>query len=146
MPDLTLEQIGITQELRGALAAQGLLVEDLDGPNRSYFSAVGANGRAVGFSGVEQCDEESVLLRSVVILPEFRSQGHGRRLVELTLATTNPAAEVYLATTGAANFFASVGFARIERAAAPTAILSTRQLSGLCPASATIMRLNRPPT
>ncbi len=146
MSELTLEQITVTQALREALAAEGLLVEDLEGPDRRYFSVVDADGRAIGYSGVENCDEESVLLRSVVVLPEFRSKGHGRRLVELTLASTNPAAEVYLATTGAADFFESLGFARIERGSAPPAILSTRQLSGLCPASATIMKLNRPPT
>lgn len=146
MSELTLEQITVTQALREALAAEGLLVEDLEGSDRTYFSAVGVDGRTVGYSGVEHCDEETALLRSVVVLPEFRSQGHGRRLVELTLASTNPAADVYLATTGAADFFESIGFAHVERDSAPPAILSTRQLSGLCPASATIMKLNRPPT
>ncbi len=146
MSELTLEQTPISEALRKALEAEGLLVEDLDGSDRRYFSAVDADGRSVGYSGVEDCDEKSVLLRSLVVLPAFRSQGFGRRLVELTLAEAPPAADVFLATTSAADFFESVGFTRIERAAAPPAILSTRQLSGLCPASATIMRLNRPPT
>lgn len=145
MSKLILERITASEALRDALAAEGLLVEDLEGDDRSFFSAVDEDGRAVGYSGVELCDEKNVLLRSVVILPRFRSQGHGRRLIELTLAEVCPASDVYLVTTDAADFFQTLGFERICRNAAPYVILSTRQLSGLCPVSATIMKQNRPP-
>ncbi len=146
MPELILQKIAASQAQREALEAEGLLVDDLEGPDRRYFSVVDEDGRAVGYSGLEHCDETNALLRSVVVLPGFRSQGLGRQLVELTLAEVHPSADVYLATTNAANFFESVGFTLIRRDAAPKAILSTRQLSGLCPASAKIMRLSRPTT
>lgn len=146
MRELSFRPVPVSHALKAVLTSAGLPVDDLDEPHRSYFALVDADRGVVGYSGVENCGAGAVLLRSVVVAPEFRSHGFGRRLVELTLAGTPVGADVYLATTSAADFFESFGFARIERAAAPTAILSTRQLSGLCPASATIMKLNRPPT
>lgn len=142
MRKLILQQIAASEAQREALEAEGLLVEDLEGPDRRYFSAVDEKGRPVGYSGLEHCGETNLLLRSVVVLPSFRSQGLGRKLVELTLAEVHPSA-VYLVTTSAADFFESIGFARISRDATPQAILSTRQLCGLCPASATVMKLSK---
>ncbi len=146
MRELTLEPAPVSDALKEALSSAGLLVDDLAEPGRSYFALVDADRGVVGYSGLERCGDDAVLLRSVVVLPEFRSLGFGRRLAELTIKGTPIAADVYLATTSAAPFFESIGFVRIERGSAPQPILSTRQLSGLCPASATIMKLNRPPT
>ncbi|MCA1868232.1 GNAT family N-acetyltransferase [Agrobacterium genomosp. 3] len=146
MRELKLESVPVSDELRAALTSAGLLVDDLDDSGRSFFTFVAADRRVVGYSGIETCSDDAVVLRSVVVLPQYRSQGYGRHLVELTLARTSPPAATYLATTGAASFFELIGFTSVERDQVPPAILSTRQLSGLCPASATIMRLNRPPT
>lgn len=146
MRKLTLEPVLVSDPLRAALSSADLLVDDLEGSDRSYFALLDEAARVVGYSGIEHCNETAVLLRSVVVVPEFRSQGYGRRLVEMTLARTLPSSDVYLATKNAACFFESIGFAPVQRDEAPSAILSTRQLSGLCPASATIMKLNRPPT
>ncbi|KRB58320.1 arsenate reductase [Rhizobium sp. Root708] len=146
MRELILEPAPVSDALKAALTSAGLLIDDLEGSDRTYFALVDSDGGVVGYSGVENCESSSVLLRSVVVIPEFRSQGYGRRLVELTIAKLPLAADVYLATTSAATFFEPFGFMVVDRDQAPKAILSTRQLSGLCPASATIMRLNRPPT
>ncbi|KRB53471.1 arsenate reductase [Rhizobium sp. Root708] len=146
MRELTLEPVPVSNELKAALTCAGLLTDDLEGTDRTYFALVDVDSGVVGYSGIETCDEDSVLLRSVVVIPEFQAQGYGRRLVDLTIARAPVAADVYLATTSAARFFESFGFTPVDRDKAPKAILSTRQLSGLCPASATIMKLNRPPT
>lgn len=146
MHQLRLERISVSEDLRAALTAAGLLVDDLDGPDRSYFACVDAEGRAIGYSGIETCGDDTVLLRSVVVLPAHRSQGHGQQLVELTINKAPRSADVYLATTNAAQFFESIGFASVERDKVPPAVLATRQLSGLCPASAAIMKLTKPPT
>jgi len=132
--------------LKTALTSAGLPVDDLDEPGRSYFALFDGGRRILGYSGIECCAAAAVLLRSVAVVPEFRGRGFGRSIVELTIAKASSSMGVYLATTDAAPFFESIGFVRIERGSAPLAILSTRQLSGLCPASATIMKLNRPPT
>ena len=43
-------------------------------------------------------------------------------------------------TTTAADYFARLGFVRIDRDAAPPAIRATAQFASLCPASAHVMR------
>ncbi|MDO3432109.1 GNAT family N-acetyltransferase [Rhizobium sp. CBN3] len=146
MRELKLDPIDVCDELKAALAGAALPTDDIDEPGRSYFRLADLEGRVIGYSGIETASDDAVLLRSMVILPSFRSEGHGRRLAEMTLERTPRAAEVYLATTNAAPFFEHLGFVAVGRDQVPRAILSTRQLSGLCPASATIMRLTRPPT
>ncbi|MBX4949634.1 GNAT family N-acetyltransferase [Rhizobium binae] len=145
MRELTLEQVPSGNDLRTALMAAGLPVDDLDDAGRLYFECRDADGVLIGFSGLEKCGPD-FLLRSMVILPEFRSRGYGRDLALATVAQAPLSADIYLATTTAAAFFELLGFAGVTRDHVPGPILSTRQLSGICPASATIMKLNRPPT
>jgi N-acetylglutamate synthase-like GNAT family acetyltransferase len=99
----------------------------------------------VGFSCLEHCGDD-LLLRSVVVLPDRQGEGLGRLVVDETLASLGRGGDVFLATTSAASFFARIGFTEVQRASVPAAVLATRQLSSLCPSSATIMRLTRPPT
>ncbi|MCV3739354.1 arsenic resistance N-acetyltransferase ArsN2 [Rhizobium sp. TRM96647] len=131
--------------LRKALTDAALPVEDLEGDGRSFFRAVGAGGKTLGYAGIEHC-AGAALLRSVVVLPEARGQGIGKSVTDATLRRLDPGMAAYLATTSAASFFASLGFAVVNRTEVPASILSTRQLSDICPASATIMMLNKPPT
>lgn len=145
MRQLTLRQIAPNGELRSALVNAGLPVEDIDEPGRLFFECRDAEGYLIGFSGLEECGAD-YLLRSMVILPAFKSRGFGRELASATIALTPPTAGIYLATTTAAAFFAAIGYEAVTRDRVPAAILATRQLSGICPASATIMTLNRPAT
>lgn len=131
--------------LREALVEADLPVEDLEDDGRLFFRAVGADGKTVGYTGIEHFDG-AALLRSVVVLPEARGQGTGKAMTDATLRMLEPGVSAYLATTCAAPFFESLGFAVIGRDEVPPSILSTRQLSGICPASATIMKFRRPPT
>jgi amino-acid N-acetyltransferase len=50
--------------------------------------------------------------------------------------------EVFLLTTTAENFFPSFGFQRIERADLPPELEQSAELTGACPASATVMKLS----
>ena len=146
MSDIRLEPVpGSDQELKLALWASGLPTEDLEDAGRSFFRAVSSGGGTLGYAGIEACGDD-VLLRSIVILPEHRGKALGRSLTRETLKAVNVSSAVFLATTSAAPFFESLGFAVIDRSDVPPAVLATRQLSGICPASATIMKLNRPPT
>lgn len=143
---MRLEMIeGSDPGLRKALAEAALPVEDLEDEGRSFFRAVGGNGETLGYSGIERCGD-SVLLRSVVVLPEYRGQGLAKALVGETLNQVPITAAVFLATTTAAPLFERMDFLPVARSNVPAAILSTRQLSAICPASATIMKLSRPPT
>ena len=143
---MRLEMIeGSDAGLRKALAEAALPVEDLEDNGRSFFRGVGGEGKALAYAGIELCGD-SVLLRSVVVLPECRGRGLAKALVGETLKQASETAAVFLATTTAAPLFERMGFVPVNRSNVPAAILSTRQLSGICPASATIMKLIKPPT
>jgi N-acetylglutamate synthase-like GNAT family acetyltransferase len=146
MSDIRLEPVpGSDPELKLALSASGLPTEDLEDTGRSFFRAISSDGGTVGYAGIEACGDD-VLLRSMVILPEHRGKALGTSLTRETLKAVNVSSAVFLATTTAAPFFESLGFVVVERGDVPPAVLATRQLSGICPASATIMKLDRPPT
>lgn len=145
MRELTVWKIEPSGELRSALMSAGLPVADIGEPGRHFYECRDAEATMIGFSGLEECGSD-FLLRSTVILPDFRSQGFGRELVTATISQTSSTGDIYLVTTAAAGFFERLGFRGVARDCLPQAILSTRQLSGLCPASATIMKLERPST
>ncbi|WP_313605240.1 arsenic resistance N-acetyltransferase ArsN2 [Rhizobium sp.] len=135
---------GTDPELIHALVEADLPTEDLLDADRHFFRATEPGGQTVGFAGVERC-QGSRLLRSVVVLPAYRGSGLGRALVESTLNTLGKDGDVFLATTSAASFFKRAGFVEVSRDMVPAPVLATRQLSSICPSSATIMRLDRPP-
>lgn len=146
MSTIRLEQVaGNDVDLKLALAGAHLPTDDIEDNGRTFFKALSLDGRIIGFSGIEHCGDDH-LLRSVVVLPDHRGQRLGGALVEQTLARLAPNGCVFLATTSAAPFFARLGFSEVQRHSVPAAVLATRQLSSICPSSATIMRLTRPPT
>ncbi|TCA02557.1 arsenic resistance N-acetyltransferase ArsN2 [Rhizobium leguminosarum] len=146
MTSVTLAPLsGTDSKLRDALAASGLPTADLGYANRLFYCATNQDGYIVGYSGVEGCDD-NVLLRSVVILPDYQGQNLGTRLVRETLSAIGGTSAVYLATTSAASFFEKLGFVTVDRAEVPADVLATQQLSSVCPTSATVMKLTRPPS
>lgn len=138
------EVAGTDACLREALCAADLPTDDIEDDGRTFFEAVSGDGQTIGYAGLERCDGD-YLLRSVVVLPVHRGQGLGRMIVEATLRSAE-SGDVYLATTSAAPFFSIIGFSEVPRAEVPAAVLATRQLSSICPSSATVMKLNRPRT
>jgi amino-acid N-acetyltransferase len=134
------------ETMRAALAAEGLPTDDLCcAANRLY--AFEEAGEVLGYGGLER-HGSAVLLRSVVVRPERRRGGVGRRLVRamLTQAAALGHAEIHLLTMSAADFFTRLGFERIERGAVPAALAATAQFTTLCPGSAVAMlrRLDLP--
>ncbi|MCQ4633677.1 GNAT family N-acetyltransferase [Shinella sp. CPCC 100929] len=145
MSTIKLEQItGSDADLKAALTDAHLPTDDIEDSGRTFFKALSADGQIVGFSGVERCDG-NYLLRSVVLHPDRRGTGLGKAVVEATVASLDPGG-VFLVTTSAASFFASIGFSEVPRDSVPAAVLATRQLSSICPSSATIMKLIKPPS
>ncbi|UCI06454.1 arsenic resistance N-acetyltransferase ArsN2 [Mesorhizobium sp. B1-1-8] len=127
------------QELCAALDLAALPSDDLGEPGGAFFRFADG-GETVGFGGLERCGDD-VLLRSIVIMPEARGKGLGRRAVSLLFeqARADGARHAYLLTTDAAPFFARLGFEPIARQSAPADILATRQAASLCPSTATLM-------
>ncbi len=127
---------GRDQDLRAALQAAGLPIDDLEQSGRTFFRFAD-KGQIVGFGGLEPYGD-CALLRSVVVLPEQRGRGYGEAISRRLLdeAGRGGARTVYLLTQSAAAFFEHRGFVKVERTAAPATILQTRQAASLCPASA----------
>jgi protein-tyrosine-phosphatase len=73
--------------------------------------------------------------------PSRRGSGEGTALLRHAenQARAQGVRTLYLLTTTAEPFFARHGYARVSREAAPPAIRTTREFSGICPASSAFM-------
>ncbi|MBI2893595.1 MAG: GNAT family N-acetyltransferase [Deltaproteobacteria bacterium] len=113
-----------------------------DGEDTPVRMMVARGGSAVvGCAGWERYGERA-LLRSVAVAPDARKRGVGRALVEAAIARSG-AAEVYLLTTGASDFFARLGFELCDRAAIPEDVASSREMRLGCCRDAVSMRRAR---
>lgn len=121
------------------LESEGLPSSDLREPGVRLF-AFRDGDAVVGFAGLELWGTDA-LLRSVVVDPARRRAGLGREIVEATLAAARRlgAVRAFLLTTTAKAYFERLGFAPVERAAAPKTILATRQAASLCSSTAPLM-------
>jgi len=128
------------ERARPLLVANDLPVADLDDPANELFGAFDA-GDLIGVVGLQRCDGVG-LLRSLAVASSRRTAGIGRALCDhvLDIAREHGFGAVYLMTTGAADYFAGLGFTPVERADAPASIRTTAQFASLCPASAKILR------
>jgi N-acetylglutamate synthase-like GNAT family acetyltransferase len=125
--------------MRAALQKAALPADDLEAPGVVLFSFA-RDGQTVGYGGLVVCGGDA-LLRSIVVDPDHRSKGVGRSIVELLLGRVGElgAQRSYLLTSSATEYFELLGFTEIDRRDAPASILATRQMQGLCPASAILM-------
>jgi len=121
------------------LAENDLPVEDLP-EDLEWLYCCEADGERVGVGGLQHPGDHA-LLRSVAIEESARGEGHGRTLCEQLLAEAAEGVEsVYLLTTTASDFFASLGFEEVERESAPEALRETAEFADLCPDAAVCMR------
>lgn len=104
------------------------------------FLVAEAGGDIVGVAGLELCCDNA-LLRSVAVTPGYRSRGVGRALVMRLIgdAEARGLHALYLLTTTAEGYFPSFGFRKINRSEVPADVQATKEFSGACPASATVM-------
>lgn len=104
-------------------------------------TVVGELDRRVIATAAWEVLDDAALLRSVAVLPEHRGSGVGVALVAgaLRRIATSGIRDVYLVTQDAEKFFASCGFARVDRDVLPQAIASHPQITRECPASAPAM-------
>ena len=128
--------------VRALLAAAQLPVGGLEDQFGLPYAVAERAGRLVGAAGVEAYGTAG-LLRSVVVAAAERGTGLGRALAadRLAWARAQRLEEVYLLTTTAADFFARLGFERVERTDVPTPLLGSREFATICPSTATVMRL-----
>ncbi len=127
--------------LEDLLRAHGLPADDCR-EQLAHFQAIYDDDRLVAAGGLEPAGD-AALLRSIVVVPERRSHGLGRRLTEYLLAQARAdgAGTIYLLTESAADYFVRLGFAPTPRDAVPPAIAATRQFASLCPDTAVCLAL-----
>jgi len=124
----------------GLLTEAGLPSSDLTAAHLQNFFGCGPTSAPDGIVGVE-LHESVALLRSLAVRASCRDRGCGTALVAQAerFARSQGAKEIYLLTTTAERFFERLGYARIQREAAPAAIRRTQEFSTLCSSSATLM-------
>ena len=122
------------------LSGAGLPVEDLSEECMADFLVASGQGSVSGVIGLEPLSQAG-LLRSLVVAPDSRTEGVGRRLVaELEAhARRRGLVELWLLTTDAERYFAGLGYRVKQRHEAPQAIRETAEFAQLCPGTATLM-------
>jgi N-acetylglutamate synthase-like GNAT family acetyltransferase len=130
------------EAVRALLRAAELPLDGLEEQFGPRYVVAEAGGELAGAAGVEVYGGDG-LLRSVVVAPSHRGTGLGKALVaeRLDWARRERLAALYLLTTTAPGFFATLGFESVARAATPEGIRGSREFASICPSTATVMRL-----
>jgi len=129
--------------IRALLLNADLPTETVEGGPTEFFVGL-RNGRIVSVAGLEFYGKDA-LLRSVVVLPEFRRTGLGTLLIDymLTIAKTRSIERLFLLTETARGFFEKRGFTVIQRSAVDNeALKGSSEFSSACPQSAVCMELD----
>lgn len=110
-------------------------------PNPEWFYVGYYDENAVAIGGIEVYDSVG-LLRSIVVDESVRRTGIGTATCEALEAEARTAdvETLYLLTTTASGFFATLGYEEVDRDVVPEAIQETSEFADLCPDSATCMR------
>lgn len=125
--------------VRALLTDARLVLEGLESLGSGLLVA-DQDGDVVGAVGLEVHGRDS-LLRSLVVRPDLRGTGLGRRLTAAALAWARTRdLTVWLLTETAEPFFAAQGFTRVARDTAPPGIVASHEFAKACPASAAFMR------
>lgn len=129
-------------QIRDILKRNYLVFKDIKHKNVELF-LVYEDSAFVGIIGLEKLDKLG-LLRSMVVLDEYRNKGYGREICNklLEYAKNEGIKEVYLLTTTARKFFEKIGFSIIKRKDVPIKIKNTNEFSNLCPESAICMKMD----
>lgn len=122
------------------LREAGLPDQDVVAPLLAHFLVAVRGAALVGVVGLEPFGRCG-LLRSLAVAPAERRRGLG---IELTRSLERRArslgiAQLYLLTTTAEGFFASLGYRAIPRDRAPAAIQSTSEYRELCASTSVCM-------
>ena len=103
----------------------------------------GWNDAELVCAGALEIHGDAALLRSVVVAGQARGRACGKRLVAQLAQRARQlgVSRLYLLTTTAQTFFASLGFVETGRADIPGPVRRSRQFRGACPDSAVAMTL-----
>ena len=85
----------------------------------------------------------AALVRSIAVVPEYRSRGIGRLIVRhlIDRLSARGIREFYLLTTTASEYFKKRGFKKCDRDEVNPQLLASREFQDACPQTAVCMRL-----
>lgn len=128
--------------VRALLSAAHLPLDGLEEQFADGYAVAEKAGTIIGAEGIETYDDAG-LLRSAVVDDRWRGLGIGDALTRdrIDWARSRGLREIYLLTTTAADYFPRHGFARVDRASAPSAVQRSREFAEACPQTAVAMRL-----
>jgi len=128
------------QFIETLLSDNDLVVADLTEKWECLYVYETDTGR-IGVGGLEQYGDVA-LLRSVAITEPERGQGYGTTLCNDLLERTRDAGvtDVYLLTETAPEFFAGLGFERVNRESVPNPMRETAEFTDFCPSTAECMK------
>lgn len=126
--------------IRQLLSDNDLPTADLDDLDLSCFLGCGSRASLSGVIGLE-IYQRHALLRSLVVENGQRGSGCGQALVAAIecFASGKGVEHLFLLTETAEQFFSRQGYTAVDRQQLPAVIRETKELSTLCPQSATAM-------
>jgi len=145
-PDLRSARDGDLPSALALLRDAGLPAEGVAAHFESGYVVAVQDEEIVGMVGLEHHGSHG-LLRSLVVAPEARGSGLGRRLAwnRIQCAADEGMGSIWLLTTTAAEFFRALGFESMSRSDAPGEIQQSSEFASVCPASAELMRFELAP-
>ena len=122
------------------LESEQLPISDLRNDMKHFYLAI-VGDTTVGAIGLDPYGS-SGLLRSMIVLPEYRHMGIAAHLVETleTHAKQLAIKDLFLITNTADGFFTKIGFRKIQRDQLPATVAGSAEFNGLCPESSSIMK------
>ena len=121
------------------LCSSHLPSEDIVG-HIDNFVVIEENEKIIGVGGLEISGGVG-LIRSIVVAPEHRGIGVGKKIFKLLEIKANDLGlnTLYLLTDSAEEYFRKLGFLTKDRTDVPLSVMETKQFKELCPPSATVM-------
>jgi len=135
-----IEPVSELTEIVSLLGECGLPVSDISLSQPPLFFGTRSDSNLSAIIGLEIFGSVA-LLRSLAVAPAYRGRGLARELVVYAehFAGSHGVEFLFLLTTTATGFFARLGYVPASRSTAPSAIQTTSQFSGLCPASSAFL-------
>ena len=142
---MSIVQITRIQDVIELLKECSLPTSDLKGGDDCFFFGIYDSNRLISCVGLEIFGDVA-LLRSLAVSSLAQGKGKGRVLVEYAerFCISMGVNSVYLLTTTAISYFATIGYKSVTRNIIPEAIKASTQYSSVCPDSATIMCIKIP--
>lgn len=143
MSDITISPATLAdlEPIKELLVANSLPTAGVDEHWKTFV--VARDGLTLVGCGGAEAYQFAALIRSIAVVPEYRSHGLGRRIVRQLLdrLASRGLREFYLLTTTAEEYFRKRGFKTIDRDEVHPQLLSSREFQDACPSSAVCMRL-----